>query len=216
MEGHHPYSPKDLNLPGFVPNFLSASEILGVFAVATVIVFSVSWILPGLFSKTTKLERLLICWFTITGLIHMVVEGYFAFSPDFYKDKNGFFLAEIWKEYSRGDSRYASFDSAIVAVEGVTAVIEGPACLLAAYAIATRKSYRYVLQLAVSLGQFYGLVIYYITAILEGDHFSVSPLHYYAYYIGANAPWGIIPFLIIIRCWRKICESEGRSKIKTK
>ena len=123
----------------------------------------------GLFSKTTRLEKLLICWFTFTGLIHLIVEGYFAFTPDFIKDKNGFYLAEIcnalvhqspcdtfyfspgllemryffssklvWcfacagKEYSKGDSRYASFDSAIVAVEMVTAVAWGPACLLVA------------------------------------------------------------------------------------
>ncbi|CAO2841168.1 unnamed protein product [Amaranthus hypochondriacus] len=213
MEGH-PYSPKHLILPGFVSNSMSALSILGVFAAASFIVLSVSWIFAGLFSKTTRLEKLLICWFTFTGLIHLIVEGYFAFTPDFIKDKNGFYLAEIWKEYSKGDSRYASFDSAIVAVEMVTAVAWGPACLLAAYAIAAHKSYRYVLQLIISLGQFYGLVIYYITAVLEGDHFSASPLYYYAYYIGANSPWGLIPFLIIIRCWRKICESESRNKRK--
>lgn len=216
MEGHHPYAPKDLNLPGFVPNLLSASTILGVFAVASVIVFIASWTLPGLFTKTTKLEKLLICWFTFTGLIHIIVEGYFAFTPDFIRDKTGFYLAEIWKEYSKGDSRYASFDSAIVSVESITAVVGGPACLLAAYAIATHKSYRYVLQLAISLGQLYGLLVYYLTAILEGDHFAVSPLFYYAYYIGANSPWGLIPFLIVIRCWRKICESETRNKRKIK
>ncbi|KAL2929698.1 putative 3-beta-hydroxysteroid-Delta(8) Delta(7)-isomerase [Bienertia sinuspersici] len=215
MEGH-PYFPQDLKLPGFVPNFTSASSILGIFAAAFAVVFSVSWILPGLFTKTTKLERLLICWFTITGLIHIIVEGYFAFTPDFFKDKTGFYLAEIWKEYSKGDSRYASFDSAIVAVEGVTAVVWGPLCFLAAYAIAAHKSYRYVLQLVISLGQFYGLVIYYITAFLEGDHFSSSPIYYYAYYFGANSPWGVIPFIIIVRCWRKICESETRNKIKVK
>lgn len=35
------------------------------------------------------------------------------------------------KEYSKGDSRYAGRDSAIVAVEGITSVLEGPPCLLA-------------------------------------------------------------------------------------
>jgi hypothetical protein len=27
----------------------------------------------------------------------MIVEGYFAFSPEFYKDKTGFYLAEVCK-----------------------------------------------------------------------------------------------------------------------
>jgi cholestenol Delta-isomerase len=35
------------------------------------------------------------------------------------------------KEYSKGDSRYAGRDPGVVTVEGITAVLEGPACLLA-------------------------------------------------------------------------------------
>lgn len=35
------------------------------------------------------------------------------------------------KEYSKGDSRYAGRDAGIVTVEGITAVLEGPASLLA-------------------------------------------------------------------------------------
>lgn len=168
----HPYAPVDLNLPGFVPNQLPTTTILGIFVVASIIVVSLAWTIPGLFCKTTKLERLLICWWTFTGLTHMILEGYFVFSPQFYKDNTGCYLAEVWKEYSKGDSRYAGRDAAIVTVEGITAVIEGPGSLLAAYAIATQKPYSYVLQLAVSLGQLYGCLVYYIAAILEGDYSS--------------------------------------------
>jgi hypothetical protein len=38
------------------------------------------------------------------------------------------------KEYSKGDSRYVARDTATVTVEGITAVLEGPASLLAVYA----------------------------------------------------------------------------------
>ena len=91
----------------------------------------------------------------------MILEGYFVFSPEFYKDKTGFYLAEVCKflflittvlnpklilrslivnnhqlklvgkEYSKGDSRYAARDAGVVTVEGLTAVLEGPASLLA-------------------------------------------------------------------------------------
>ena len=37
------------------------------------------------------------------------------------------------KEDSKGDSRYVARDTATVAVEGITAVLEGPASLLAVY-----------------------------------------------------------------------------------
>ncbi|XP_074281148.1 putative 3-beta-hydroxysteroid-Delta(8),Delta(7)-isomerase [Silene latifolia] len=214
----HPYAPTDLSLPGFVPNLLSANTILAVFAVATIIVVSLSWILPGLFSRYTKMERVLICWWVFTGLTHIIVEGYFVFSPEFFKDKTGCYLAEVWKEYSKGDSRYAARDAATVALEGITVVLEGPASLLAAYAIATHKPYNYVLQLAVCLGQLYGCVMYYTTAILEGDKFASSPYYYYAYYIGANASWIVIPALISIRSWKRICQAckgDGRNKRKS-
>lgn len=121
--------------------------------------------LPGRFRNLSKLDRVLMCWWAFTGLTHMILEGYFVFSPEFYKEKTGFYLAEVckflfsvlpfpvydhlpclvWflsgkillcklmagKEYSKGDSRYAGRDSAIVAVEGITSVLEGPPCLLA-------------------------------------------------------------------------------------
>lgn len=34
----------------------------------------------------------------------------------------------VGKEYSKGDSRYVGRDPAVVIVEGITAVLEGPLC----------------------------------------------------------------------------------------
>ncbi|KAK0577331.1 hypothetical protein LWI29_031428 [Acer saccharum] len=42
------------------------------------------------------------------------------------------------------------------------------------YAIAKGKSYRYILQFAISLGQLYGTAAYFITAYMEGDNFAAS------------------------------------------
>ncbi|KAL9369684.1 hypothetical protein Peur_040883 [Populus x canadensis] len=143
------------------------------------------------------------CWWAFTGLTHVILEGYFVFSPEFYKD----YLAEVC------DSRYAARD----AVEGVTAAFEGPASLLAVYAIASGKSYSYILQFSDSLGQLYGTAVYFLTAYLEGDHFAASSYHYYVYYIGANASW-VVPSFIAIRCLNKICSAvlvQGQKKTKS-
>ncbi|GER57341.1 3-beta-hydroxysteroid-Delta(8) Delta(7)-isomerase [Striga asiatica] len=165
------------------------------------------YFLLGRFRKISKVDRLLMCWWIFTGLTHIILEGYFAFSPEFYKEKTPHYLAEVWKEYSKGDSRYAGRDSGVVAVEGITAAIEGPACLLAVYAIAMRKSYSYTLQIAISLGQLYGTAVYFITAILEGDNFATNEFYYYAYYVMANIWWVIIPTTIVVHSWKKICEA---------
>ncbi|WJX25790.1 cholestenol Delta-isomerase [Trifolium repens] len=199
----HPYIPQDLHLPGYVPSSLSQSNILSAFASFILILFALTWIFSGRLKKT-KVDRLLIFWWAFTGLTHMIHEGYFVFSPEFYKNNTGIYLAEAWKEYCKGDSRYAVRDAGVVTVEILTALLEGPASLLAVYAIATGKSYSYILQFAVSMGQLYGTAVYYITAILEGDNFSTNSFYYYAYFIGANFPWIVIPSIISIRCWRKI------------
>ncbi|KAL6555556.1 hypothetical protein OROHE_007228 [Orobanche hederae] len=213
----HPYVPRDLKLPGYVPGFLSQSTILAVYSISSLLVVSFMWILSGRFHKISKIDRLLMCWWIFTGLTHIILEGYFAFSPEFYKEETPHYLAE-GKEYSKGDSRYAGRDAGVVAVEGITAAIEGPACLLAVYAIATKKSYSYILQLAISLGQLYGTAVYFVTSILEGDNFATNAFYYYAYYIMANVWWLIIPTAIVVYCWRKICAAfhvQEQKKTKT-
>ncbi|KAL2522378.1 putative 3-beta-hydroxysteroid-Delta(8) [Forsythia ovata] len=213
-EGGHPYIPRDLKLPDYVPVFLSQLTILSVYGISSLLVVSFMWILSGRFPKTSKIDRWLMCWWIFTGLTHIILEGYFVFSPEFYKEKTHFYLAEVWKEYSKGDSRYAGRDSCVVTVEGITSVLEGPACLLAVFAIATKKPYRYTLQLAISLGQLYGTFVYFITSYLEGDNFAASMYYYYAYYITANAFWIVIPTIIIIYCWKKISAALQVQELK--
>ncbi|GAA0139364.1 isomerase [Lithospermum erythrorhizon] len=205
MQEAHPYIPKDLQLSGYVPIGLSQSTIVGVYLLCSVLVVSFIWMLSGRCRNISKVDRLLMCWWVFTGLTHMVLEGYFVFSPNFYREKVPRYLAEVWKEYSKGDSRYVARDSAVIAVEGITVVLEGPACILAAYAIGGKKSYSYLLQLAISLGQLYGTIVYFVTAFLEGDNFAVSPFYYYSYYVFANGFWILVPTMILIRCWKRIC-----------
>lgn len=212
---HHMYSPRYVNLSNFGPNLLSGDTIFAIFGSCSILVIIISWVLSGRFTKTTKLERLLICWFIYNGVLDLTVKLSFLLNPDFYKDTSGNYFAEIWKEFSKGDLRYASLDSAVVCVHGMSILIGGLNCLFAVYAIATHKSYNLVLQLTISLWHCYGFTMYYLTAILDGSlHHSGNPFYFYAYFIGTKSPWALIPLLILIRCWRKICESEIRNKRK--
>ncbi|XP_044437838.1 probable 3-beta-hydroxysteroid-Delta(8),Delta(7)-isomerase isoform X2 [Triticum aestivum] len=73
------------------------------------------------------------CWWAFTGLTHILIKGPFVSTPDFFAKGNPNYFDEVWKEYSKGDSRYIARDTATVTVEGITAVLEGPASLLAVY-----------------------------------------------------------------------------------
>ena len=77
-------------------------------------------------------------------------------------------LTHTGKEYSKADSRYAARDHFVVSMEAVTAFVEGPGCWAIVYGILNRRPWVYVLQLAVSLGQLYGDVLYFATAFMEG------------------------------------------------
>lgn len=46
-EFDHPYVPRDMKLPGFVPGVLSQSTILAYYLSASVLVASSMWILSG-------------------------------------------------------------------------------------------------------------------------------------------------------------------------
>ncbi|GJN37756.1 hypothetical protein PR202_gb26742 [Eleusine coracana subsp. coracana] len=84
------------------------------------------------------------------------------------------------------------------------------------YAIASRKSYSHILQFAVCLGQLYGCLVYFIAAYLDGFNFWASSFYFWAYFIGANSSWVVIPTVIAIRSWKKICAAFQAQKVKTK
>lgn len=54
-------------------------------------------LVPGRSPKISRTDRILMCWWAFTGLTHIILEGYFAFSPEFYKKKSPLYFAEVCK-----------------------------------------------------------------------------------------------------------------------
>lgn len=59
-------------------------------------------------------------------------------------------------------------------MEAVTAFVEGPLCFVILYGMLKQKSWRFTLQFAVSLGQFYGDVLYFATSWYDGTFVSLD------------------------------------------
>lgn len=53
-------------------------------------------------------------------------------------------------------------------MEAVTAFVEGPLCFVILYGMLKQKPWRFTLQFAVSLAQFYGDVLYFATSWYDG------------------------------------------------
>jgi cholestenol Delta-isomerase len=114
-------------------------------------------------------------------------------------------LGQAWKEYSKSDSRYLTADPTVVIVESITAWAWGPLCLLTAYLILSHSPFRHPTQTLTSGGQFYGVVLYYLTNIMDYHYSGISysrpeGFYYYAYFVSLNAPWAIIPVCQFFKC----------------
>eukprot|EP00898_Chlorokybus_atmophyticus_P008238 jgi/Chlat1/8415/Chrsp80S07841 len=201
----HPYHPASLELPGFVPSMMPLPLMLAIFFVTVGIVFSSVWTLSGQVKHFYGADRAVLSWMIVSGLIHIFLEGAFVLRPEFYKDPRPEFFSEVWKEYAKGDSRYATRDSFVVSMEAFTAFVEGPACLAVAYAMMHNLPWRYTLQILVSAGQIYGDILYYATCVLEGlEHIAPGFLYFWFYFVFMNFIWIVVPGLCIYQACSRI------------
>ncbi|EIE25266.1 Emopamil-binding protein [Coccomyxa subellipsoidea C-169] len=204
LSNSHPYYPLDLNLPEYQPLVIPFDQILGAFFGTAGLLLIVVWALSGKGKHLTIGERLVLTWFVLTGIIHLVVEGAVVLRSDFYKSTSGNILFEIWKEYAKADSRYATRDSFVISMEAFTAFVEGPLCFVIVYGIVKQKPWRYTLQLLVSFGQIYGDVLYFATTYLEGlKHSRPEWLYFWFYFVIVNSIWIVIPAAVVaISAWQ--------------
>jgi EXPERA (EXPanded EBP superfamily) len=93
---------------------------------------------------------------------------YIALVPYVCTHRHAPYLGCVGKEYAKADSRYATRDPFTISMEAVTAFVEGPLCFLILWGMARQAPWRYTVQFAVSLGQLYGDVLYFATAVMEG------------------------------------------------
>ncbi|KAF8724002.1 hypothetical protein HU200_021008 [Digitaria exilis] len=219
MGGHgHPYSPAELDLPGFVPQRLSQVEVVAPFVGTSLLLVLSVWLISGRCrgGRLSKTDRLAMCWWAFIGVTHIVFVGPLVFTPDFVSKKNPNYFDDLFKEFSKGDSRYAARNTAVLAYEAIMVGLIGPAALLAVYASASMKSYSHILEFAIGLVQVYGILFYFVTAYLAGFNFWASSFYFWVYFIGANSPWVVMPLFIVTRSWKKISEAFGAKKVKAR
>ncbi|NWJ06385.1 EBP isomerase, partial [Crypturellus undulatus] len=100
-------------------------------------------------------------------------------------------------------------DDFTVAMETVTAWAWGPLSLVTFVALLRRHPARHVLQLVVSLGQFYGDVLYFWTEARAGwSHSDPRPLYFWGYFVGLNGIWLVVPGLLLADAWRQLVAAQ--------
>jgi cholestenol Delta-isomerase len=74
----------------------------------------------------------------------------------------------------------------------------GPLCFLTAWLITSDSGYRHSLQALVSTGHLYSNLLYFATSlyddyILSKQYYRPEPFYFWAYFVGMNAIWLVIP-----------------------
>jgi cholestenol delta-isomerase len=222
----HPYFPLGVEIPGYVANTQGALGLVSTFAAMCAVIFFATYCVAQTARPALSFGGILTAfWFVLCGCIHLFFEGYFARNFRSMAAQVDLF-GQLWKEYSLSDSRYLTADAFVVCMEAVTAFAWGPLSFLCAWAILKDHPIRHPLQLIISLGQFYGDVLYYGTALFQDWRLGVTfyrPESYYfwAYFVLCNAFWIVIPGFLMLRSAQtmtravaKVQEMEKRQKKK--
>ncbi|OQR82131.1 hypothetical protein THRCLA_11113 [Thraustotheca clavata] len=141
-------------------------------------------------------------WFVMSGYIHSYLEMSFTFFRD-----NQFF-GRAMDLYSASDFRYGyPMEEGTAAMETITAFIDGPLCLLAAYAFVTRQSYYHPVVVVVCVMQLYGLTWFCLHPFFsDSTHISSDPGLFWVICVGMNMPWAIFPSILLYKSFTAIVQ----------
>ncbi|KAJ5528615.1 hypothetical protein N7527_002008 [Penicillium freii] len=217
----HPFYPPGLNAIGYSANTMSIPALLGVFTIATVGIIGVSsFVLKTIKPSISRADKIMVGWFIFSGCIHFILEGYFVYNHKTMPRRLDL-LGQMWKEYAKADSRYMTMEPFVLCMESITAFAWGPLCYFIAWMIVTKSPHRHPTQIIVSMGQFYGDVLYYGTSILEESYHGVSysrleTFYYWGYFIFLNSFWILIPGFCMYQSYSAMVGMSRQSIIPSK
>ncbi|KAJ2492392.1 hypothetical protein IWW37_001439 [Coemansia sp. RSA 2050] len=219
--GHHPYYPQSLELSGYAPPTQSPLTLvavmggaLGAILTCTYVAFSGRRIHGRVLGR---LDRLAAMWFVLCAALHCVYELYYLLHFRTLVMAQDI-LASTWKEYAKSDSRYLAQAPLVFALETITVTVTGPLCVVATYGIWTQSlGVRYIAQLCASVLHLYSVALYFGTEMAAAEsNCRPEALYYYGYFMAMNAPWAVVPLVLVVQSLGAITRAMSISgKIKS-
>ncbi|KAI8071663.1 EBP domain protein [Gongronella butleri] len=193
----HPYYPREISL-AYEPNTYTTLELL-VCVGAVFVVLLVGTVSTAKAKKpgVSLLSCLTLFWFVLCGLLHCGFEAYWLYYRHQLSTRTDI-IAQLWKEYALADSRYMTSDDLLVTLETITVFVWGPLCFLAAYDCFHDNARGIYVQSVVAIGHLYSCSLYFILDFLQGfSHSDPHWLYFWVYFVGFNAPWLVIPAVLL-------------------
>jgi cholestenol delta-isomerase len=147
-----------------------------------------------------------VLWLLLCFIIHSWIEYNFVFR----RQDASTGMVNAMNLYGASDYRYGfgtmpELEPGTAAMEAITALVTGPLCLLLAWAIVGRSAYRWSLQIVVCTCQMYGLTWFVAHPAFSIEQVASSdPFLYWVIFVGFNAPWGIVPPIMMMQALRHV------------
>ncbi|CAM1502909.1 Fc.00g076850.m01.CDS01 [Cosmosporella sp. VM-42] len=205
----HPYFPPLAPISGYVPNDTPLLHLVSIFGVVVAaVVGSALRQTARSKAKMRGIDHVAASWFALCGFLHVAFEGYYLYHRNELASMNTPF-AQLWKEYALSDSRYLTNDVFTISVETVTALVWGPLSWLTFLSILTNARTRHVLQVIVCTAHLESVALYYMTNWTEQRLHGVAysrpeALYFWVYYVGFNAPWAVMPLVLLRDSWNEV------------
>ncbi|XP_069376823.1 emopamil-binding protein-like [Paralichthys olivaceus] len=154
--------------------------------------------------RSSATDKWILLWLFYDVIVHLTLEGPFVYMSlvGTVQSSEGP-LAELWREYSKADSRWLVFDPTIVSIEILTVVLDSVLGILLIYAVVKDQYYRHFLQITLSVCELYGGWMTFCPDWLMGSpHLDTSSwLHLWVYLVFFNGLWVLVPVLLLIQSW---------------
>ncbi|PQE26140.1 ebp domain-containing protein [Rutstroemia sp. NJR-2017a BBW] len=199
----HPYYPLEIEIASYLANEWTVHTLLTVFfGGCAVLFFCTRAFVARRYPNLPSSEKAAIWWLVLC---------YFSLNHTRMGESQELF-GQLWKEYALSDSRYLTSDPFVLCMETVTAFLWGPMCFIVASFITTRNPLRHPLQIIVTVGQIYGLVLYYATHTFDFYYKEViysrpEFLYFWFYYFFMNFLWMIFPGMLLVDSVRTIAKA---------
>ncbi|KAI9492993.1 Emopamil binding protein-domain-containing protein [Zychaea mexicana] len=212
QQQHHPYYPQTLRINHYIPNRIPMESLLLTVGSVMALLIITSFVLAAArksskTNKNKKGEALRFTWFVLCIFLHCGFEAYWVYHHKTIAGQSDL-LAELWKEYAHGDSRYLSSDPVLLALETITVFVWGPLCCLAARAIWMDDSKQYLWQLLASMAHLFSTTLYFVMDLPTGfASCNPHPLYFWVYFVSFNSPWFIVPAILLVQSFKTISSS---------
>ncbi|EDV25797.1 uncharacterized protein TRIADDRAFT_24579 [Trichoplax adhaerens] len=160
-------------------------------------------------NRSVKLsaDKWIIIWLFYDAITHFTLEAsYLSMSFHGTVAKSEGYMAELWKEYGKADSRWIHFDTGLISLEILTVMFCGPVCIWLIYAIVNNKHYRHFLQITLCVCELYGGWMTFAPEWITGSPSldTSNALYLWIYLVFFNGLWVVIPLAMLWQSWEAL------------